>query len=223
MGKQPTSGVSEKESARLIAVSDCERRRVARELHDDISQRLALLADDADRLRREANLRNEASVERLDQLVEQARALSDDLRRISHRLHPAIVQDLGVSVALRSLTADFSERTGMTADFSERNVPLFLPPDISTAVYRIVQEALRNVTKHAGQTSVLVKLDVYSDELVLFISDLGAGFDATNKPGLGLITMRERAYLAGGAFSVVSSLGIGTTVQVRLPLMQQMN
>ena len=223
MGKQPQSPVNDKESARLIAVSDSERKRVARELHDDISQRLALLADDVDRLRREANLRNEASVERLDQLVEQARALSDDLRRISHRLHPTVVQDLGVSAALRSLTTEFSERTGMPATFVERDVPRHLPTDMGTAVYRIVQEALRNVTKHAGRTSVLVKLDVRSDQLVLFVSDLGAGFDATNKPGLGLTSMRERAFLAGGAFSVVSSLGIGTTVQVRLPMVQRMN
>ena len=190
MGKLPDLPGVDKESAQqLIAVNDSERRRVARELHDDISQRLALLADDADRLRREANLRSEASVERLDQLVEQARALSEDLRRISHRLHPAVVQDLGVSAALRSLTAEFSERTGMPATFVERNVPRHLPGDMGTAIYRIVQEALRNVTKHAGQTTVLVRLDVHPDELVLFVSDLGAGFDATYKTGLGLISM----------------------------------
>jgi signal transduction histidine kinase len=221
MAKQPEPQDSESESRRLVVSGDAERRHVARELHDDISQRLALLADDADRLRREANYRSGANIERLDQLVEQARALSEDLRRISHRLHPAIAQDLGVEVALRSLTAEFSERSGMEASFVGKDIPHDLPAEMATAVYRIVQEALRNITKHAGHTSVLVKLEAHADELVLFISDLGAGFDATHKTGLGLVSMRERAYLAGGAFSLVSSLGIGTTVLVRLPLIHK--
>lgn len=205
-------------AARLLAFGEAERRRIARELHDDISQRLALLADDADHLRVEAVLADESNRRRLDKLVDQARNLSEDLRRISHRLHPSVIQDLGLSVAIRSLTADFADRTGMPASFVEKSVPPHLPLDVSTALYRIVQEALRNVTKHAGETSVLVTLNGRADDLVLFVSDLGAGFDATHQFGLGLLSMRERAYLAGGAFSLVSSVGNGTTVQVRVPL-----
>jgi two-component system CheB/CheR fusion protein len=205
-------------AARILAFGDAERRRVARELHDDISQRLALLADDADRLRSEAKFADEPGRRRLDDLVERARNLAEDLRRLSHRLHPAIVQDLGLAAALRSLTSEFEERTGMRASFVEKNAPRQLPPDVGTALYRIAQEALRNVTKHAGQTSVLVTLDARPAELVLFVSDFGAGFDPAHAPGLGLISMRERAYLAGGAFSIVSSRGNGATIQVRIPI-----
>jgi len=194
-----------------------ERRRLARELHDDIGQRIALLADDADRLRRELKLTDETTRNRLDNLVQQALNLGEDLRRISHALHPAILEDLGLIPALRSLLEDFREHTGMPADLIHLNIPAHLPLELSTPLYRIAQEALRNVTKHAGQTSVQVTLSAAQGEIVLVISDAGAGFDSSNHTGLGLTSMRERATLAGGTLQVTSAPGQGTTVQVHLP------
>ena len=181
-----------------------------------------MLADDADRLRRQVAPENVSNRQSLDRLVDQARSLSEDLRRISHRLHPAIVTDLGLGLALRSLVDDFMDRTGLDAELLlVPHPPLPLSDDVDTALYRIVQEGLRNIAKHAGQTPVVVTLDWSAHEVVLFVSDLGLGFDSTHKPGLGLTGMRERAYLIGAAFSIVSSLGSGTTIQVRLPIFTQ--
>lgn len=195
-----------------------ERRRLARELHDDISQRLALLADDADRLRREVEWTDDSNRRRLDNLVDQARSLSEDLRRISHTLHPAIVEDLGIVAALRSLTKEFAERSGWPAIFLEENVPSYLPADVSGSLYRVAQEALRNVQKHAGETSVRVTLHGHSGEVVLGVSDLGKGFDVPNETGLGITSMRERTCLSGGSFTLTSAPGKGTTIRVRLPV-----
>jgi signal transduction histidine kinase len=208
--------------ARLLAYGEEERRRIARELHDDISQRLALLADDSDRLRRELNVTDEANRHRLDSLVRQARSLSDDLRNISHSLHPSMLEDLGLTLAIRCLTRHFSERTGMAARFkASGDIPRDVPMETGTALYRIAQEALRNVAKHAGETPVSVDLEAVGGELLLTVSDSGNGFiDSANKVGLGLTSMRERAYLAGGVFSVVSAPGKGTTVKVRIPFPQ---
>jgi len=193
------------------------RRRVARELHDDIGQRLALLADDAARLRHELKLTDEANRNRLDNLVQQARDLGEDLRRISHALHPAILEDLGLVPALRSLLEDFREHTGMPADLITLNIPGDLPLELNTALYRITQEALRNVTKHAGPAPVQVCLGAARGEVVLTISDSGPGFESGIKTGLGLTSMRERATLAGGSCRVTSAPGKGTSVHVHLP------
>ena len=219
MSDHSESGLNpETVAARLLAYGEEERRRVARELHDDISQRLALLADDADQLRREAGLSDGANRIRLNSLVQQARSLSEDLRTISHKLHPAIIEDLGLAVALRSLTRHFSEKTKMPATLLAADLPRDLPLEISTALYRIVQEALRNITKHAGQTSVSVTLETQSAGLGLIVSDLGTGFDPAVRKGLGLVSMRERAFLAGGTFTLVSAPSKGTTIYVWVPL-----
>lgn len=206
----------------LAAYGEGERRRVARELHDDIGQRLALLADDADRLRRELHCDDELNRRRLDNLVNQARLLSDDLRNISHTLHPAILEDLGLAVALRSLTTQVAERSGLGVSFAASGVPRDLPLETTTAVYRIAQEALRNVTKHAGSATACVTLEAHAGELVLIVSDTGTGFNPKAQGGLGLISMRERAYLAGGVLNVASAMGKGTSVVFRLPIALQM-
>lgn len=213
---QPTTARS------LADYAEHERRRLARELHDDIGQRLALLADDADSLRRELHCEDEANRRRLENLVKQARVLADDLRKISHTLHPAILEDLGLTVALRSLASHMAERSGLGISFSAGGAPNDLPSEISTAVYRIAQEALRNFTKHAGgDATARVTLEAHQGELVLTVSDTGNGFDPGQKSGLGLISMRERAYLVGGVLTVDSAAGRGATITFRLPLTRQ--
>ncbi|MGI8959507.1 MAG: CheR family methyltransferase [Bryobacteraceae bacterium] len=205
-------------AASLFTSQEEERRRVARELHDDISQQLAMLANDLEQLRQnipppEAEMRN-----RLAALREGAAALSDELRRISHALHPSILEDLGLPVALRSLVTEFAERESMPSNFTHRNVPDVLSREVSATLYRITQEALRNVAKHAGRTHVRVSLIRKNSALRLTIRDLGEGFDPSETRGLGLISMEERARLVGGSFRISSALGEGTTVQVQVPL-----
>jgi two-component system, chemotaxis family, CheB/CheR fusion protein len=205
-------------AASLFTSHEEERRRVARELHDDVSQQLAMLANDLEQLRQniphtEAEMRN-----RLEALREGAATLSEELRRISHALHPSILEDLGLPVALRSLVTEFAERESMPSNFTHRNVPDTLPLDLAATLYRITQEALRNVAKHAGRTHVRVGLIGTNSALRLSIRDLGEGFDPSETRGLGLISMEERARLVGGSFRVTSELGEGTTVQVQVPL-----
>ncbi|MGA8030187.1 MAG: CheR family methyltransferase [Bryobacteraceae bacterium] len=204
-------------AASLFTSQEEERRRIARELHDDVSQRLAMLANEFEHLRRNipenpAEVRNS-----LEMLRGRAEALSDDLRNISHALHPSILEDLGLASALRSLVTEFSDRERMPADFTHANVPPNLPDNVSSALYRITQEALRNIAKHAGRTHVRVSLTGADSSLRLMVRDLGEGFDPTEGRGLGLISMEERARLIGAFFKVTSALGEGTTVQVDAP------
>jgi signal transduction histidine kinase len=205
-------------AAKRQSFAEDDRRRVARELHDDIGQRLALLADDAARLRQELKVTDEAIRSRLDSLVQQARDLGEDLRRISHAIHPSILDDLGLVPALRSLAEDFTRHTGLAADLLDFNIPGDLPVELGTVLYRITQEALRNVSKHAGIATVEISLVADRGEIVLIIADSGAGFESASKTGLGLTSMRERAYLAGGTLRVISAPGKGTSVHVHLPL-----
>jgi two-component system, chemotaxis family, CheB/CheR fusion protein len=205
-------------AASLFTSHEEERRRVARELHDDISQQLAMLANDLEQLRQNAPETEVDLRSRLDATRERAASLSDELRRISHALHPSILEDLGLPTALRSLVTEFAEREHMPSNFTHRNVPDVLPPEVAATLYRITQEALRNVGKHAGRTHVRVSLIGKNSALHLTIRDLGEGFDPNETRGLGLISMEERTRLVGGTFRISSALGEGTAVQVQIPL-----
>ncbi len=205
-------------AASLLTSQEEERRRVARELHDDVSQHLAVLANEIEQLRQKSGGRNHTFQAGLEQLRQHAAALSENIRQISHALHPSLLEDLGLPAALRSLVNEFSEREGMPADFTHRSVPARLPAEVAGNLYRIAQEALRNVAKHAGRTHVKVSLIGTDSVLQLNVRDLGEGFDPTDGRGLGLISMEERACLLGGKFHVNSALGEGTSVQVIVPL-----
>ncbi len=203
----------------LFTVQEEERQRVARELHDDIGQRLSFLELLLNDIPPEQPLGG--SVEKMQQARKQIQTLSTDVREISHRLHPAILDDLGLSVALRALVDEFGKREEMPATYISRNLPELAPQPATTAVYRITQEALRNVAKHAGITHVKVLLEAKDGSLHLEIRDFGIGFDQEtegDRQGLGIISMKERARLAHGILSVQSALGQGTTVAADLPL-----
>ena len=202
-------------ASHLLIVQEEERQRVARELHDDISQRLSLI----DLQFAEVEAGNPDKLSAIRQVVQ---SLDTDVRAISHRLHPAILKDLGLSLALRAMVREFRQREHMPATYSESNVPENLPQAVSTALYRIAQEALRNITKHAGETHVKVSLTGENGNVRVQVRDFGAGFDQDSEDyptkGLGLISMEERARIAGGAFSVKSALGEGTSIVVEIPL-----
>jgi signal transduction histidine kinase len=148
-------------------------------------------------------------------------SLSDDLRRIAYELHPSTLDHLGLSVASRSLSREFSEREGLPVKFTSRKVPARIPADVASALYRIAQEALRNIAKHAGKTSVRIGLAGGSNQLSLSVLDSGIGFDPLSKSakgGLGLISMQERARLVNGEFFLEASPGHGVSITVRVPM-----
>ena len=208
----------------LFNVQEEERQRVARELHDDVGQRLSLLNLLLNSLASldSAKLDPEAT-QKIADARSHVEALSTDVRGMSHQLHPAILDDLGLSAALKSLVKEFGSREGMPATYVSRNLPSIPSQPAATAIYRITQEALRNVAKHAGVTSVKVILEAQDSNLHLEIRDLGVGFDTDSEgnsdatAGLGMITMKERARLAHGTLSVASALGEGTIVTADIP------
>lgn len=205
-------------SASLFRAQEDERRRVARELHDDISQRLAVLGMDLQHLSESVPPNSDTS-KVIDALASRTGSLADDVRKISHGLHPSMLDDLGLPYALKALGDEFGERENMMVTLQRQNIPERVPQSVAAALYRITQEALRNVAKHAGRTHVKITLEGSDRGLRLEIADFGEGFDMeASSRGLGLISMSERANLVHGKLSVNSALGKGTTVTVEVPL-----
>jgi signal transduction histidine kinase len=152
---------------------------------------------------------------------EQLVSLSEDVHDLSRQLHPSILDDLGLVEALRSECAGFSRREDIAVDYRPGNVPANIPKDTALCVYRVAQEALRNVAKHAGVNAASVALVAAGPEMWLRIQDNGAGFDpesVRSQPGLGLSSMAERVSLIEGKLSITSAPGRGATIEVRVPL-----
>ena len=205
----------------LLTAQEEERRRIARELHDDIGQRLAALEMGLARLREHPPTPGTQHADELRKLGVQVTGLADEVRRLSHQLHPSILEDLGLGAALRRLTQDFAASRSQPLRFETRDVPDEIPAPVATAFYRIAQEALRNVARHAGAAPVSVMLVGGHGQLRMTISDSGPGFVQAAKDiplGLGLISMRERARLVGSHLDIHSQPGVGTTVTVRASL-----
>lgn len=203
-------------SMRLLQAQDEERRRIARDLHDDIVQKLAALAIDADA----AALNPTDHPSRVfrsihSRIVEISMAIRD----LAHGLHPAILTDLGLSIAVIRCAQEFSQRLGIKCMVKTDQVPLSVPAPVTTSLYRILLETLSNVQKHARADEVAIELTRNGDWLVLSVSDNGVGFLlGTKDHGLGFVSMRERAYMLDGIFTVESRPGVGTTVKVQVPL-----
>jgi signal transduction histidine kinase len=207
-------------AARLLHAQEEERRRIAREMHDDWTQRLALLGIEVARLEKHLGA-PETALPLLRTMQERLVSLSEDVHALSRQLHPSILDDLGLVEALRSECASFSHREGIAVVYDPDEVPAVLPKAVALCVYRIAQEALRNLAKHAGVDEARVSLLVTGPELCLRIQDQGVGFDASaarSEPGLGLSSMEERARLIQAELFVTSAPGRGTTVEVRVPL-----
>jgi PAS domain S-box-containing protein len=204
-------------SRQLLEVQEQERRHLARELHDEIGQLLTGL-----KLQLEAADRGPAAdiPERLAVARDVARDLTDRVRELSLRLRPTMLDDLGLVAALRWLAERVTAQTGVRVAFRFEGCDRRFPPAVETAAYRIVQEALTNVARHAGTTEATVTLECPADELTVTVADRGRGFDrATVRRAAtgGLPGMRERAELLGGALTVASAPGSGVTVTARLP------
>jgi signal transduction histidine kinase len=207
-------------SAGLLAAQERERRNLALELHDDVTQRLALLELGLSSLERTPP-NTEELARHLKTLHEQLGALSERMRRIAHQLHPSMIEDLGPVAALESYIREFNSQREVQVTFQHEKVPGNVDKDVGLCLYRVVQEALHNVLKHSGSKTAQVILKGNDQQtLRLAITDAGSGFDvdaAKSKSGLGLRSMEERAHLVGGTFHIESHPGKGTEVRVTIP------
>ena len=208
-------------SGRLIEAQEQERTRLARELHDDVSQRMSFLAMDLARVR--AELPDGATEARADIgiLYDSALALGRDIQGISHRLHTSKIQYLGLPAAARSFCGEVAARHALKIDYREDGVPSTISEATSINLFRTLQEALSNAVKHSGARHCRVTLRGAPEELTLEVVDDGRGFDlaaALRDQGLGLVTMQERLKLVGGEVVIESKVGGGTAVRARAPL-----
>lgn len=207
----------------LITAHEEERRRLARELHDDVGQRLAALVIELEMLQKKYAERSELS-QALKAVSLEAQSLSDDVSIISHQFHPVVLEDLGLESALRDLCAEFQRIHKMEISVSCDALQRKLSAPVSTALYRIAQEALRNASQHAPDAPVSLALTESEGGVRLVIEDCGPGFplDAPRQGGaLGLISMRERARMAMGTFSIRTRQPNGTSIEVSVPFAEE--
>lgn len=205
-------------SSKLITAHEDERRRVARELHDDLSQRLARLAIDASYVGSGAG--GEQANEVMKKLYPELVSISKDVHDISYRLHPSLVDDLGIAAALRTECDRVRRRADAAVIEKICEIPEKISHDVALCVFRIAQEALHNAIRHAQADTIEVALDYDGYMLMLVVRDNGIGFDVTAGyagSGLGLSSMQERVHLVGGSLRIRSRLGDGTTVRATVP------
>ena len=162
---------------RLIQAQEQERARIARELHDDFNQRLALLAIGLEQLKGDIPNQSTAARVRVEELREQVLRVSKDIQALSHELHSSKLDYLGVAIAMKSFCKEFSEQQRVKITFGSSNLPNFVPPDISLSLFRVLQEGLHNAAKHSGVKEFEVQLWGTLDEVHLVVSDFGVGFE----------------------------------------------
>lgn len=208
-------------SGRLITAQEEERRRIARDLHDDLSQRLALLSVELEMAGPSAGADPAASGPALEEMIAQVQEISTDVHKLSYRLHPAKLDQLGLVTAARTLCHELSAQSGLRIEFSQENVPRDLPADVALCLYRVLQESLGNAARHSNATSALAALRMEEGCVRLEVSDNGKGFDlgrARREGGLGLLSMQERARLVHGRFAVHTRPGRGTRLELSVPV-----
>ena len=208
-------------AGKLITAQEQERKRIARELHDDFNQRLAALSLDLERLGLLSGSSRESPDEPLATIRRHVAELSDDLHDLAYRLHPSLLGHVGLEAAIRDHVAEFAKRTGLSVSVTAREVPAALALETATNLFRVLQESLQNVSKHAKATRVTVKLSGSSKGIGLSVRDNGNGFDSedrqTRVKGIGLLSMQERVRLLGGFLRIHSKLGNGTKVCAWIP------
>ncbi len=206
-------------SGKLMKAQEKERARLARELHDDLSQRLALLSIRLEALK--ATPIYEGGKREIDHLIDDIQELTGDVHRISHELHPAKLGQLGLEAALRGFCREIDRAHPLKVSFTAANIPRELSDHTSLCLYRVAQESLQNVVKHSRARSANVELCVEGDELVLVVSDNGSGFDPQGPVGsesLGLTSMQERIFAICGTVQISSNRQNGTRIEARVPV-----
>jgi PAS domain S-box-containing protein len=205
---------------KLIEAQEQERTRIGRDLHDDIGQRLALLAVELQQLHENSLILPDVR-RRMGELQKQISGIAADIQSLSHELHSAKLQYLGIAGAMRGFCREFGEQQNVEIDFQTHDLPSPVSPDIALCFFRVLQEALHNSAKYSGVRHFEVRLWGTSDEICLTIGDSGVGFDregAKTSRGLGLISMEERLKLVKGTLSIESQPKRGTTIHARVPL-----
>ena len=211
----------EKVSGQLIEAQENERSRIARDLHDDICQRLALLAMEISQANRSADGSAEMTKQRMQEIQKHCSEIAGDVQSLSHQLHSSKLEFLGVVAAIRGFCQELSRQHEVDIEITDANVPHLLPKDISLCLFRVAQEALHNAVKYSGTNQFTVQLLGMVDCVQLVVSDAGAGFDVEavkRSRGLGLVSMQERLYLVHGTLSVESQPGKGTKIFAVVPL-----
>ena len=207
-------------AGRLLTAQEDERKRLAREMHDDVSQRLAATAIQAGKMEQQL-MTTDPSRAALASIKEHLIDLSRDVHRMSRQLHPAILDDLGLPDAIRSECERLGNQSQLAIHFHCGHVPTCLPKDIALCLYRVAQESLWNAAKHAHTDRVDLTLNADAEFVRLEVRDYGCGFNVTqtlSQPGLGLASMRERVRLVGGTINVESAPQQGTSIVVSIPL-----
>jgi signal transduction histidine kinase len=205
-------------SRKLIEAQESERGRIARDLHDDIGQRLSLSAILLEELQQ--RLPADAQ-EKLSGVQKQISEITTDVHTLSHELHSSTLEHLGLAAAMRACCKELSGQTKADIQFRAEGVPKALPREIALCLFRVLQESLHNAIKHSGVREVGVELRGSSEELDLIVRDGGVGFDpkaASHGKGLGLVSMQERLKLVRGQLSIDSRCNLGTTVHARVPV-----
>ncbi len=208
-------------SARLIDAQEEERTRIARELHDDLSQQIAALSIGMGILKRQILTQPADAVPQSDRIQQKLVAVSESIRRLSHELHPAVLEHSGLAAALRTYCSEFGLLTGVRVSFQESGSFEGIPIAVSLCVYRITQEALQNVAKHAKVAEAGVELERADGALRLSVSDRGVGIAPGRSAlpgGLGLVSLKERALLVNGALEIQSQPNQGTNIRLTVPV-----
>jgi signal transduction histidine kinase len=217
MAENALAGVSRK----LIEAQEAERTRIARELHDDINQRLAMLAINLKTVREDLSFSETETSRRLEEACTQVSGLENDIQALSHRLHSSGLEYLGLEAAVSGFCREVSERQNLSIHVRFDGVPQTLPHEVSLCLFRVLQEAVHNAVKYSGVRDFEVSLTGGENEIELSVHDSGIGFDpatARHKHGLGLTSMRERLRLVNGQLSIESKQQNGTTILARVPL-----
>jgi PAS domain S-box-containing protein len=208
---------------RLLEAQEQERTRLARELHDDINQRLAVHVWSLESVKQRLKKTSPELEHQLAKIIEAAAALTKDVQRLSHRLHSSNLQTLGLEVAAHEMCRELTEQSGVPIAFRSAGTAA-VREDLSVCLYRILQEAVQNALKHSGSAHVVVSLDRSDEAVTLTVQDDGSGFElqqALNGRGLGLISMRERLKLVEGQLTIDTRSPGGTTIRARVPLAPQ--
>jgi signal transduction histidine kinase len=208
-------------SGRLLTAQEEEKARLAKELHDGLSQNLALLAVELELFGQRPPLEPEQIAVRMQEFSSQTKGLSAEVHRLSHGLHPAKLARLGLAAAIGGFCREVEAAHKIKIEFAAANVARSLPEDIALCLYRVAQEAIQNVIKHSGAKTVMVELETEDNVLGMRIADDGKGFEVgavSPAESLGLISMEERVRLVRGQIVVDSTPGAGTRIQVQVPL-----
>jgi signal transduction histidine kinase/integral membrane sensor domain MASE1 len=208
-------------SRRLIEAQEQERARIARELHDDLSQRMALLQIGLEQFEQQIPGLSSQVRKQLRDIAKLSAEISSTIHDLSHELHPSKLETLGLVASIRGFCREFSQQHKLAVQFVHHGIQEEIPKDVSLCLFRVVQEALQNVVKHSGAADAKIELSGHDSQIDLCISDSGTGFDPESvrvEAGIGLISMRERLRLVGGHLSIESGPSLGAQLRVRIPL-----